>query len=199
MQGRGHPALFVISKNEYDKDMIHFITGNANKLKEVQAILPDVEQLDIDLPEIQELDAKEIIKAKLIEAYNHVDGAFIVEDTSLYLDCMNGLPGPLIKWFLKSMGNAGLADLALKYGNDRAEARTMIGYAKNKDEMYFFEGVIKGRIVPPKGETSFGWDPIFLPDGFDVTFAEMSREQKQGISMRTNAVMQLKDFIEKNK
>lgn len=174
---------------------MYFITGNQNKLKEIQAILPNVEQLDIDLPEIQELDAKEIIREKLLEAYRHKDGEFIVEDTSLYFDCLNGLPGPLIKWFLKQLGNAGLAELVAKYATDRAEAKTLIGYAKSRDEVYFFEGTIKGRIVPPRGETSFGWDPIFMPDGHDVTFAEMSQDEKNRISMRRNAVMQLKEFL----
>jgi inosine triphosphate pyrophosphatase len=174
-----------------------FITGNLNKFKEIQAILPNVEWLDIDLPEFQELDAKEIIKQKLLEAYRHKDGEFMVEDTSLYFDCLNGFPGPLIKWFLKRLGNAGLAELVERYENDRAEAKTMIGYAKNRDEMYFFEGSIKGRIVLPKGDTTFGWDPIFLPDGYDVTFAEMSREQKHEISMRTNAAKQVRDFLSK--
>src|SRR3989339_1825597 len=102
--------------------MIYFITGNKNKFEEVKAILPEVEQLDINLLEIQEIDAKEIIKAKLKEALSHQKGEFIVEDASLYLDCLNGLPGPLIKWFQKTIGIEGIADLAEKFGNDGALA-----------------------------------------------------------------------------
>ncbi|MDD2753485.1 MAG: RdgB/HAM1 family non-canonical purine NTP pyrophosphatase [Candidatus Portnoybacteria bacterium] len=179
--------------------MIYFITGNKNKFEEVKSILPDVEQLDIDLPEIQEIDAKEIIKTKLTEAFNHADGEFIVEDTSLYFDCLKGLPGPLIKWFLQTIGNDGLAEIAEKLGNNKAEAKTIIGYAKNREEIYFFEGAIKGRIVNPKGETNFGWDPIFLPDGYEKTFAEMSREEKNEISMRRNALNKLSEFLRSGK
>lgn len=84
--------------------MIYFITGNKNKFEEVRAILPDAEQLDIDLPEIQEIDAHGIIRAKLHAAFAHEEGEFIVEDLSFYLECLNGLPGPLIKWFLKTIG-----------------------------------------------------------------------------------------------
>ena len=84
---------------------LYFITGNKNKFEEVKSILPNTEQLDIDLPEIQDIDAKIIIRAKLLAALKHKDGEFIVEDTSLYLDCLGGLPGPLIKWFMKNMGN----------------------------------------------------------------------------------------------
>ena len=76
---------------------LHFITGNKGKLLEVQSILGDVTALDIDLAEIQSLDAHEIIKAKLDEARKHHNGQFIVEDTSLYFEALNGLPGPLIK------------------------------------------------------------------------------------------------------
>jgi len=176
--------------------MIYFITGNKNKFREVKSILPVVQQLDIDLPEIQEINSKEIIRKKLLEALNHTQGEFIVEDTSLYLDCLKGLPGPLIKWFLKTIGNNGLFEIVEKLGNDRAEAKTIIGYTKNHEEIYFFEGTIKGRIVKPRGESTFGWDPIFLPDGYKKTFAEMSRKEKNKISMRRDALNQLSKFLQ---
>ena len=157
---------------------LYFITGNKNKFAEVKAIIPNVKRLDIDLPEIQEIDAKEIIKAKLLEALNHKKAEFIVEDTSLYFDCLNGLPGPLIKWFLKIIGNDGLFNIVEKLGNNKAEAKTIIGYAKNPDEIYYFEGSIKGRIVSPAGKSGFGWDPIFQPEGFSKNFAELIQKEK---------------------
>jgi non-canonical purine NTP pyrophosphatase (RdgB/HAM1 family) len=175
--------------------MLYFITGNKSKFEEVKLILREVEQLDIDLPEIQDIDPKNIIRAKLMEALNHSDGEFLVEDTSLYLDCINGLPGPLIKWFLKGIGNEGLVKITQLFGNDKAEAKTLIGYAKSKDDMYFFEGVIKGKIVPGRGALGFGWDSIFLPEGHAKTFAEMSLEEKSGVSMRKLATQKLLEFI----
>lgn len=175
--------------------MIYFITGNKGKFEEVRAILPEVEQLDIDLPEIQGIDPHEIIKAKLQAAFAHHEGEFMVEDVSLSFDCLNGLPGPLIKWFLKTIGNEGLVHLAAKLGDDRATARTMIGYAKSKDDLHFFEGVVEGRIVTARGESGFGWDSIFLPDGHEKTFAEMATEEKNAISMRRIAVNKLKEFL----
>lgn len=176
----------------------YFITGNKNKLKEVQAIFPYVEQLDIDLPEIQEIDAREVIREKLLEALKHKkEGGFIVEDTSLYFDCLNGLPGPLIKWFMKTIGNDGLFELTEKLGNDRAQAKTIIGYADAKGDIHFFEGVVNGKIVKPEHPTDFGWDPIFMPEGHERSFAEMSREEKNEISMRRIALNKLKEFLEK--
>jgi inosine/xanthosine triphosphate pyrophosphatase family protein len=71
--------------------MIKFITGNANKFKEISAVVPGLlEQLDVDLPEIQEFDAHLIIRDKLEAARLHHDDEFIIEDTSLYLDCLGG-------------------------------------------------------------------------------------------------------------
>ena len=177
--------------------MIYFITGNKNKLEEVKSILPEIEQLDIDLTEIQEIDPHIVVKAKLMEAMNHQQGEFIVEDTSLYFDCLNGLPGTLIKWFLKTLGKEGLSNLVEKIGTtNKAQAKTIIGYAKNKDEIHFFEGVVEGKIVPVEGETGFGWDSIFKPDGHDKTFANMSQEEKNSISMRKIATTKLKEFLE---
>jgi inosine triphosphate pyrophosphatase len=176
--------------------MIYFITGNKNKIKEVREIIPEIEQLEIDLPEIQEIDPKKIIEAKLKEAFKYKRGEFIVEDTSLFFDDFNGLPGPLIKWFLKTLGLDRLVELAGQRGNNKAEARAVIGYAKNKKEIYFFEGSVKGKIVKPKGETEFGWDPIFLPDGYGKTFAQMKREEKNKISHRRQAIDKLKNFLE---
>jgi len=160
--------------------------------------LPELEQVDIDLLEIQGIDAKLIIKYKLQEARKHHKGSFIVEDTSLYLDCLNGLPGPLIKWFMETIGNKGLSDIAQKLGNTKAEAKTIIGYVGSDDSINFFEGSISGHIVPSQGDTSFGWDPIFKPDGYENTFAEMDIKEKNEISMRRQAVEKLKEFLDKN-
>jgi non-canonical purine NTP pyrophosphatase (RdgB/HAM1 family) len=171
-----------------------FITGNKGKFEEMRTVLPELEMRDIDLPEIQSSDAQEIIRAKLHVAFDHCRGAFIVEDTSLYFDALGGLPGPLIKWFLKAIGTQGLVDLAEKMGNPRAVAKTIIGYVKNQDEIFFFEGIVPGRIVAPRG-TGFGWDLIFVPDGHERTFGEMSKDEKNAISMRRLAAEKLKEFI----
>lgn len=175
---------------------LYFVTGNKGKFEEVKAILGEVEQLDIDLPEIQGTDPREIIKAKLIEALNHQKGEFVVGDTSLYLDCLNGFPGPLIKWMLEKIGNEGLANLVKKMGNNQAEAKTVVGYAKSSEEIYFFEGSVRGEIVAPRGNLDFGWGPIFQPQGSMITYGEMSREEKNKISMRRIALNKLKDFLE---
>lgn len=171
--------------------MIYFITGNEKKFMEMKAILPEIERLDIDLPEIQDLDPHAIIRAKLEEALRHHNGEFIVEDTSVSMECLNGLPGPFIKWFLQTVGARGLADLTEKFGNERATVTIIIGYAKSAEDIRFFEGMVHGRIVSPRGERGFGWDPIFQPDGSDQTYAEMGPDEKSKISPRRIALDQL--------
>ncbi len=174
---------------------LNFITGNENKFREAQMFIPDLTMLKIDLTEIQSLDPKVIIAAKLTEAYAHNTGELIVEDTSLHLDALNGLPGPLIKWFLETVGNEGLAKIALRDGRVAAVARTVIGYAKSETEHYFFEGMLKGTIVEPRGKSEFGWDPIFQPYGEKQTLAEMGIAAKNEISMRSVALRKLKEFF----
>ena len=87
---------------------VYFITGNKGKLEEARSILSDIEvdikHIELDLPEIQDISPENIIIAKLEEAFKQKTGVcFIVDDTSLHMDCLNGLPGPLAKWFLKTI------------------------------------------------------------------------------------------------
>lgn len=174
---------------------LYFLTGNENKLKEVKELIPEIDGLNIDVIEIQSINAEEIIKNKLIEARKQHNGIFIVEDTSLYLECLNGLPGPLIKWFLKTIGNEGLVKLAKFYHNNKAVAKCIVGFS-DEDKIEFFEGSINGKIVDQKGENGFGWDKIFQPDGYEKTFAEMTIEEKNEISHRRIAFEKLKNYLQ---
>ncbi|GCE50214.1 inosine triphosphate pyrophosphatase [Thermosporothrix hazakensis] len=175
---------------------LFFLTGNKHKLAEVRALIPHVEGIDMDLPELQEIDPHTIIAAKLREAQKHHPGSFIVEDTSLFLEGMNGLPGPLVKWFLKTVGVEGIYKLTETFENAKATARTLIGYADEAGTLHFFEGVISGTVVSPRGSNGFGWDALFQPDGSTKTFAEMSPEEKTHYSMRRIALEALQRYLE---
>ena len=176
---------------------LYFITGSEDKFSEAKAILGDVEWLNEELPEIQEIDARKVIAAKLDKAREMREGEFIVEDTSLYFDCLCGLPGPLIKWFYRALGNEGMWRMAEKMGDTKAKAHTCIGYVDAQGEKHFFDGAIKGNIVAPRGDGDFGWGPIFQPDGNERTFGEMTREEKNEMSMRRIALEKLSEFLEK--
>lgn len=177
---------------------IYFVTGNKDKLKEAQAMWSEVEGINIDLDEIQELDGKKIIEAKLKEAIKQKPGIpLIVEDQSVMIDGMNGLPGPLIKWFVKSMGLEGLVKMAESVGNNNCEARTIIGYTDKLGNTNYFEATIKGKIVSPRGNIGWGWDSVFQPEGYNETFSEMTIEQKNELSMRRMALEKLKKYLDR--
>ncbi len=176
---------------------LYFITGNKNKFNEVKEILDrNIKQLELDLLEIQELDPKKIISEKLKEAMGNYKGALIVEDTSLYIEGLNGLPGPLIKWFLQTLGIEGLYKMARDSGNTKAKASTMIGYYDGR-EIRFIEGSVEGEIVPPSGKSGFGWDPIFKPANQLKTYQQMTLEEKNKISHRGKAFLKLKELLDK--
>lgn len=176
--------------------MLSFVTGNKGKLEEAKQVIQELEGLDIDLPEIQEVDAHKVIAAKLLEARKHHSGEFVVEDTSLYFDATPGLPGPLIKWFLKTIDNQGMADLVGKYDTQTGRAVNLLGYINTEGEISYFEGSIGGQIVQPRGDNGFGWDKIFQPNGHDETFAEMTQEEKNAISMRRMAFEKLRVYLD---
>ncbi len=176
-------------------NQVYFVTGNEDKYREAKVLLPTLERINFDLPEEQSLDPQVVINKKLEIARTKHEGPLIVEDTSLYLEGLNGFPGPLIKWMLQAVGNQGIYDLASKIHNRRATAKTVIGYDDGRGNVRFFEGEIDGQIVAPTGIDGFGWDDIFKPNGLDETFAEMGDDFKPEFSMRTQAFRKLQDYL----
>lgn len=176
---------------------LFYITSNEGKFRAAKLVIPEIERLDIDLPEIQEIDPKKIIEEKLIEANKQKSGRFMVSDGSLYLEAIPGLPGPLIKWFEKTIGNRGLFQLAKNMGNFGACAKVIVGYMDDQEKISYFEGEIRGKIVEPRGSSGYGWDAIFQPQGFKKTFAEMTIEEKNKISHGRIALEKLREYLKK--
>lgn len=173
---------------------IYFVSSSEYKFKEAIDILPQLVHIQLDLPEEQSLDPQVVIKAKLDVARKHHDTPLLVEDTSLYLDGLNGFPGPLIKWMLQSVGPEGIHHLCEKIHERGAVAKTVVGY-DDGNSIVFFEGAVEGQIVAPYGNEGFGWDRIFQPDGLNETFAEMGDELKPEFSMRSAALKQLREYL----
>lgn len=188
---------------------IIFATNNANKVKEIKAVTGN--QLDIlsleeagihiDIPEPHDtLDANASEKSKVIHQLTGKN--CFSEDTGLEVEALNGAPG------VKSARYAGdnrdfqanidllLNNLQSK-PNQSAQFRTVISLIWNNQE-YLFEGICKGRIThQAKGLSGFGYDPVFIPDGANKTFAEMTMEEKNQFSHRKKAMQQLLDFFHK--
>jgi len=175
---------------------LYFITGNHGKLHELQQIIPEIRGTELDLPEIQHIDPYEVVREKLHAV--KMDGMYIVEDTSLVIHALNGLPGPFIKWFLKTVGVDGVYRITESFGTFEARAQTIIGLKSENGETYTFAGTLEGTIVKPRGENGFGWDSLFCPEGYDKTFAEMTTEEKNMLSMRSQAGYALAEFLKEH-
>lgn len=182
------------------KQAITFVTGNAKKLEEVKAILggaiPMVNK-KIDLPELQG-EPIEISKQKCRLASKVINGPVITEDTSLCFNALNGLPGPYIKWFLDKTGHDGLNNIIKAYDDKSAYALCIFAYSEGPGtEPIVFVGQTNGVIVAPRGpKESFGWDPVFQPEGYDQTYAEMDKAVKNTISHRYRALEKLQQHFQ---
>ena len=174
--------------------VVFFATTNKNKFREAVMIFgPNLRQKKVEVDEIQSLDVRKVTEAKAKAAFEKVKKPVIVEDTALYINSWKGLPGPLITWFVKSMGIEKLCKLA---GPDRAaKAEACVAYYDGRN-MKVVSGTVKGRIAfVPRGADRFDWDRVFIPEGHGKTFAEMTLEEKNRISHRMKAFSQMSQYL----
>ncbi|KAI5481039.1 hypothetical protein MNV49_006225 [Pseudohyphozyma bogoriensis] len=179
-----------------------FVTGNANKLKEVAAILSasspgafDLSSRDLDLPEIQGT-TQEVASAKVEAAAAVIGGPCITEDTALAFTAMGGLPGPYIKYFLKALGHEGINKMLSGFETQGATAICTFAYSAGPgSKPILFEGHTEGKIVPARGPGHFGWDPVFEVEGTGKTYAEMDGPEKNALSHRYRALDKLRTFL----
>lgn len=174
-------------------DSMRFITGNKNKLAEVQTIIPSVISQKIEVDEVQSLDPYEVILKKTRLIVKQCSEPFFCEDVSLEMHAINNFPGPLIKFALKALGCDGLYNLVKDRDTQSATARCMIGYYDG-DQIHVVEGCVNGTIVPAQG-SKFGFDPIFMPDGEKETYAQMDIKKKNKISHRAKALERLREIF----
>lgn len=191
------------------KRKLVFATNNAHKLEEVAAILGDqVELLSLndigcqaDIPETAEtLEGNALLKSSYIYKNYHLD--CFADDTGLEVETLNGAPGVYSARYAGGEEHDAQANM-LKLlheldgkENRKAQFRTAISLILDGKE-YLFEGVIKGEIIKEKrGDSGFGYDPVFMPEGYDRTFAELGNDIKNQISHRALAVQKLCEFLQ---
>lgn len=187
-----------------------FASNNKHKIKEINDILGsgihllslgDI-KMEEDIPEDEHtLEGNALAKARYIHSATGLD--VFADDTGLEVDYLDGQPGVHSARFAgpgKDSG-ANIDKLLLLLGNTynrRARFRTVIALISGGGE-YLFEGTVNGTItVDKRGSEGFGYDPVFIPDGYDVTFAEMSLSEKNRISHRSMAFGKLKEFLKGN-
>ena len=184
-----------------------FATHNQNKVEEITAILPpfiEIKSLrDINFKNgISEtsdtLQGNALIKARTI--FNKFKRNCFADDTGLEVEVLNGDPGVLSARYA---GNQNIAIDNIKkllrklknHDNRKAQFRTVIALIYDRNE-YFFEGIIKGKIIrEAKGNNGFGYDPIFQPENYILSFAQLDKEEKNKISHRAKAFRKLINFL----
>lgn len=198
------------SKKISKRKIINFVSGNKNKLRELNELFNEhfkdieINQLDIDLPELQG-NPEDIVRSKLklaLEKAKNLKGPVLVEDTSLCFNVYGGLPGPYIKYFLKAIKQEGLYKMACAFDDHSAYAQSIFGLQKNvKSEPNLFIGKTEGEIVSPRGDKNFGnlgWDPCFQPKCSKKTYAEMEENEKNKISHRGKSTKAMVNWLKKN-
>lgn len=184
-----------------------FATNNAHKLAEVQAVLGDAYTLLTprdcgiaeEIPETQPtLEGNASQKAHYLFDRTGLD--CFADDTGLEVEALDGAPGVhSARYATDGHDFAANNRLLLRNlegrENRRARFRTVISLLLNGEE-HLFEGVVEGRIITREtGHEGFGYDPLFVPDGFDKTFAQMTTEEKNTVSHRARAVRKLVEFL----
>ena len=184
-----------------------FATNNKHKLQEVRQILGERFEIkslsdigcEVDIPETADtLEGNAMQKAKFVKEHYGLD--CFADDTGLECRALDGAPGIYSARYAgenhDSEANMRKLLEKLREKNDRsAQFRTVIALLYQGEE-YLFEGIVRGTIINEhKGTQGFGYDPIFVPEGFDTTFAEMTSEEKNSISHRGRAVAKLADFL----
>ena len=186
-----------------------FATNNLNKLKEVQEMLPNsIELLSLkDINCFDEIDeTKTTLEGNAQLKADYINNNFgyncFADDTGLEVDSLDGKPGVYSARFAGEPANSEnnmlklLSELEGKK-NRKAQFRTAVALNIN-DEKFLFEGICKGEILTQKhGDKGFGYDPIFKPEGYNLSFAEMSSEEKNKISHRGIAIQKLVAFLNK--
>ena len=193
-----------------NKPTLIFATGNKNKVFEVQKMIGDSYDIkslkDLgftgDIPETSPtFEGNALQKARFVKDYFHLD--CFSEDTGLEIEVLNNEPGVFTARYGGPAKNANRnMDKVLSklkgQKNRCAQFRTAVALILDETE-YVFEGICKGQIRMEKaGTEGFGYDPIFEPEGYDITFAEMDAATKNKISHRGKAIRELIAFLERH-
>uniref|UniRef100_A0A7C4I3R6 dITP/XTP pyrophosphatase n=1 Tax=Caldiarchaeum subterraneum TaxID=311458 RepID=A0A7C4I3R6_CALS0 len=183
-------------------DSIIFVTSNPHKAEEVRRIFKKYglrfKIHSMKTLEVQSTSLAEIACISAAQAYANLEKPLFVEDSGLFIEALQGFPGPYSSYVYKTIGLDGV----LKLVGDRREAvfKSVICLYGVEDRPLFFSGESRGRIAEePRGRHGFGFDPIFIPRGSRKTLAEMSLDEKNRFSHRGRAVEGLVKWIYKDR
>ena len=180
---------------------IYFITGNEGKVHEAKEKFKHLHisliQKNLGYPEIQTESLEEVAKFGALHVLKqHITHAFILEDAGIFIDALKGFPGVYSAYVYHTIGLKGILQLLIHEKNRSATFKSIYAYASHKEEIKIFSGECKGTIATEeKGNKGFGYDPIFIPEGFKTTFAEMDTNEKNTCSHRGKSLEKLFTFL----
>ncbi len=174
------------------KKNLSLVTSNSNKARECKDILSSysipIDHIKLKIYEVQSDTVEEIAKLSSIEATKICKKPILVEDSGLFINALNGFPGPYSSYVQNKIGNNGILKLMEGINNRNAIFKSVIGFCEPKSSPLVFVGEVKGRISLKERGKEWAFDPIFVPDQFDMTYAEMLPENKNKISHRRKAL-----------
>ncbi|MCD6189401.1 MAG: XTP/dITP diphosphatase [Thermococcus sp.] len=178
-----------------------FVTSNKGKVEEVKKYLSplgvEIVQRNIKYPEIQANTLEDVVAFGVSWLKEHIDEPFFIDDSGLFIESLKGFPGVYSAYVYKTLGNEGILKLMEGINDRRAYFKSVIGYYD--EELHVFTGVVHGKIIDEKrGSKGFGFDPIFMPEGYNKTFAEMETEEKNKISHRGLALKEFTRWLKEN-
>jgi XTP/dITP diphosphohydrolase len=175
---------------------LYFVTSNENKLREARRILGvPIKQLKMEIIEPQLWDIREVSKEKAKQAYDRVHKPLFVEDTAIYIHSLAGFPGPFISWVRQTIGNRGLLKLMEGVKDRRAETKAVITFYDGK-MLKQFVGSVEGELAEAERGGGWGFDPIFVHNGYGKTYGELGEEKKNEISHRALAFKKFKKWLQ---
>ncbi|WP_010479481.1 XTP/dITP diphosphatase [Thermococcus zilligii] len=178
-----------------------FITSNPGKVMEAREYLEplgiEVYQVKIGYPEIQADTLEEVAEYGARWIAERFKEPFFLDDSGLFIEALNGFPGVYSAYVYRTIGIKGILKLMEGLNDRRAYFKSVIAYWDG--ELHTFEGRVDGEITTePLGSGGFGFDPIFRPEGFEKTFAEMTTEEKNRISHRGRALKAFATWLKEN-
>ena len=177
-----------------------FVTGNADKAYQFSRhVGNDIEHHPADTDEIQTLDPKKLTAHKAMQAYRQLGRPVLVEDVALGFAALGGLPGPFVKFFVDADGGVTGMCRMLDGFDDRSAVASCTYVYFDGDDAKHFTGRLAGTIArDPKGSAGYGFDRIFIPDGFGgKTAAELDRPSYDRYYSTIKPFDELKEFLER--
>ncbi len=193
-------------KFKFEGRFVFFATNNVHKFNEARQVLAKYDiatgMLRTKSLEIQSNSLEEIAKTSVIDAFEKCHLPIIVEDAGLFVETLNGFPGPYAAYVYKTVGNKGLLQIMKEAENRNARFESAIAYhSSNLDASICFLGEAVGEITREErkgnSESGFGFDPIFKPADSEKTFAEMTIAEKNKFSHRASALRKFAAWYKK--